>query len=367
MSRSRISRAEDLGALLTLLALVGCNQAQPHDDGSSCSASTVLERDHIEFWLFDAEQEKVCGAGFDAAVSHAYWVSEAWGSNPDAPIRYEVFASQTACWPCKSGALACGWEGRLATTRVPDHHELAHAAHGTSCTSLIEEGWATLFGRPFGGGAVVGDLEEASMGIAELGGLPQEYYSLAARFVAFVIEGWGLDAVHELCDLRLASAADLDAGLRRVLDMSLAETQLALDDYPDWTVGQLRQDRACADETVHSMPFDSTMQLGCSADGVEGVLGQAAWAHTVVDLGAGGGFALNFESDEDVEMWVEVRSCAREGLGSLRYSAHLIHAHPDLPAGILLLDVPGGRHVIRVMDPNSRPTLELGISAQPWP
>jgi hypothetical protein len=332
-----------------------------------CIPTASIEQDQVEFWLFEVEQDDVCAFSFEAVQQHARWVNESWGRDPEAPMRYELFETRERCWPCASDAGACGTEGRLATTRMPDRHEVAHAAHGTACTSLIEEAWATLYANPFEGAEIVGSLEDVGVAIEDVGRLPGEYYPLAARFVAFVIEGWGIGAVHELCDLRLANKAELDAGLRQVLGLSLAEAQLALDDYPDWSLGQLRQDEACEHDASLSAPFSSTFEIGCDADGVEGLLGHSAWSQAVVDFGEGGSYALNIEALEPVEVWVEVRSCAREGLASLHYSLDVLHPRPTVPAGLLLFDLPGGHHVIRVMDQSSRAELEVGVSVQPWP
>ena len=335
-----------------------------------CTPTTWIEQDHVEFWLFDLEQDDVCQSSFESVQQHAHWVNESWGRDPKEPIRYELFETRQGCWPCAEDAGACGEEARLATTRMPDRHEVAHAAHGDSCTSLIEEGWASLYANPFEGGEVVGTLQDVGAALAYSGRLPGEYYPFAARFVAFVIEGWGIGAVHELCDLRLASSAELDDGLLQVLGLSLSEAQLALDDYPDWSVGQLRQDEACEHDASLSVPFSSKLEIGCDANGVEGLLGHSAWSRVIVDFGDGGSYELTVEPLEPLEpldVWVELRSCAREGLASLHYDVDVLHLRPALPAGLLLQDIPGGPHVLRIMDPSSLSELAVQVSIQPWP
>jgi hypothetical protein len=175
--------------------------------------------------------------------------------------------------------VACAGEGRLATTRLPDRHETAHASHGKLCSPLIEEGWATLYSSPFEGCVMEGSLVDVSAAMEEIGRLPGKYYPFAARFLAFVIEGFGIDAVRSLCPMRLRSIAELEAGLQEVLGMSLEETQIALDDYPVWSLGQLRQDQACEIGSSMPVPVMTVLQLGCDSGGVEGLLGRRVWNH----------------------------------------------------------------------------------------
>lgn len=365
---SCISRARKYRLAVTLLVFAACGQvdSQPND-GTVCSPTTLIEQGQLEFWLFEVEHEDICESSLEAVQLHAAWVSENWALGPEGPIQYELFETRQDCWPCASGAGACGEEGRLATTRMPDRHEVAHAAHGSNCTSFIEEGWATLYANPLENDVIVGGLEDAAVAIETAGRLPGEYYPLAARFVAFVIEAWGIGAVHELCELRLASKAEFDAGLHQVLGLSLEETQLALDAYPAWSLGQLRQDLACERDASLSAPFSSTVEVGCDGNGVEGLLGHLAWNEVVVDFGEGGSHELTIETGEPLELWVEIRSCTREGLASPYYSADLIHPRPTVPADILLFDLPGGRHVVRILDHNSRTDLTVSVSATSWP
>lgn len=335
-----------------------------------CLAETRLEGEDVEFWLFDVQPDEICGSSLEAVEEHALWVELNWKRESGGLIQYELFDVRQRCWPCPDGAGACAEAGRLGTTRLPDRHEVAHAARGMSCTSLIEEGWATLYSNPFEGGEIIGTLEQVASGIEDEGRLPGEYYPFAARFVAFVLEGWGLDAIHALCDRRLASVDELEEGLGQVLGLSLTEVQNAIDDYPNWSLGQLRQDQACEQDASVSVPTSLTIEIGCSAEGAEGLLGHSAWNGVVVDFGEGGSYELTLEPVDplqDIDVWVEIRSCAREGLASLHYDLDVLHPKSGQPAGALLSNLPPGPHVIRVLEQASVPDRSLELSISPWP
>lgn len=351
---------------LALLTLGACTQPDTDAD-TMCMPADVIDSGRVDFWLFDVEEADICLSSFDAAERHARWVSESWGSDVEAPIHYEIFGTSKRCWPCADTVEGCAVEGSLATTWIPHHHEIAHAAHGPNCSSFIEEGWASLYGSPFENVATAGTLEDVAAALESGGGLPAEYYGFAARFVAFVIDGWGMAAVHALCELSLGSGAEFDAGMQQVLGLSLEQAQLALNEVPEWGLGWLRRDEACEHEASLSAPFTSTIEVGCDSDGVEGVLGRSAWSRTVVDLGEGGSYAFTLETLEPVELWVEIRSCTREGLASSFYEVGVRHPRPMFPGEFLLVGMPAGRHVISIRDEDARANLEVGVLLQPWP
>ena len=345
--------------LPTLAVVCSCADADP--EGGVCSDATVLERDEVTFFSFDVDLDDVCPASFDAIASHAQWVSTAWGSGlPE--IAYGLFGSREhPCWSCSEGAEACGWSGVLSTTRIPNRHETAHAAREINCTSLIEEGWATLFGDPFEDGATTSTLRDAVAGVEQHGRLRGEHYALAARFVALLLEQHSLDAVKQLCLSELTSEASLDAALQEVLGASLDEVQLALDEYPPWTIGELRRDQACED--VRSATTMTTMTLGCFAEGTEGMLGATAWNQQRIEIPEMGPYIFEFDTEQAVELWFELRNCERQGEGSIFYQVEVTQPKLGMPAA-RLLHLPAGVYVLRLMVKQSLPELTVGVTVQ---
>lgn len=353
--------------VFSMFAAAGCGES----DGGGVCLATVVERDSVVFELFDAEPDAYCPSSFDTMASHVQWVAEAWGTEPST-VEYELFESRAhPCWPCPPEAGACGIAGRLGTTRLPDRHEAAHAARGTNCTSLIEEGWATLYANPFEGGELVGTLREAVAGVEANGRLPGEYYPLAARFVAFLIESYGIETVRELCAIRLASEAELDAAVQQVLGLSVDEVQLALDEYPPWTLGELRQDQACDGSEAPIGSTSATIELGCMADGVEGRVGGPVWNHQLVEIPELDAYTFEFETSQAVELWIELRNCEREGLASTYHDIEVLHPKPEMPATLLHHELPAGTYVVRAMVRDTQdldPDFSIGVSVGlTWP
>jgi hypothetical protein len=333
--------------------------------------TSVLQGEGVEFLFVDTEADDFCPSGFEAVESHMQWIAEAWGVEP-SPIRYALFeAREEPCWYCPPGAVSCAREGSVATVRVPDRHELAHAAHGTNCSSLLEEGWATLYGDPFENPPVVGTLREAMEGVEQGGRLRGEHYPLAARFMAFLLETHGIETVRELCAIPLPNANELDAALLEVLGGSLDEVQVELDEYPmSWT-GQLRQDQACENPNLQPSVGSLTLELGCMAEGVEGKFDGRLINQGLFEVPELGHYIFRVGASEELEMlWLEFRSCARDGMASIYYDLVHIHPKPGDPVGLLRPDVPPGVYVVRAMVKDSQgtsPDLTIEMNIETWP
>jgi len=356
--------------LVTLACLIsGCSDLEP--DGEMCVDEAVHGNgNEIEFWFVGLQVEDICPSSFDAAESHAKWVASNWGADPQ-PIRYAVFESRDdPCWACPAGAVACGLDGRLSSTVVPDRHELAHAARGANCSSFLEEGWATLYSNPFENGLVTVTLSETMDAVQDQGRLPVEYYSLAARFVAFVLETRGLEALRALCEMSMTSASELDVALRQVLGSSLDEVQLEFDMYPMWSAAELRQDQACESTDVLSIPASWTLDLGCTVGGAEGMRAGKVWNHILVELTEDRPHMFEFDAVQDLEVDIELRSCERDGLASIYYQTAIVRPKPGQPSELLLYDLPTGVYVLRLMVRNTQDLgsdLSIGMSITAWP
>src|SRR5690606_13745456 len=102
---------------------------------------------------------------------------DAWGT-PAQTIHYHLFNDRdSACWPCPPFAAACAKIGNLATTQIPDLHELAHSARGEVCSSaILEEGWAMRYGDPGLITPTIGALRDMIEADVMAGPLPGQYY-----------------------------------------------------------------------------------------------------------------------------------------------------------------------------------------------
>jgi len=355
-----------LGGLIAGVC-VACVDTEPGTE-EICVADGVVQGDGVEFLLIDIEVEDLCPSGFAAAESHAKWVADAWGGEP-SPIKYWLFeAREHPCWACGSGALGCAGHGKLMTTRLPDRHELSHAARRERCQSpLLEEGWAVLYGGPLEDQLMDGTLREALQAIEDNQSLPGLHYALAAGFAAFIIETGGVAAFRKLCELPYDNATALDLALLDVLGLSLDEVQLELDEYAlRWGSGELRRDQACEGTDVLLSPASWTLELGCMADGVEGKLGGLAWNQRLVELSEGGGYVFGFDGAEGQGLRVELRNCERDGPGSSDYRSGFVSSTGTMH----VYDLVPGTYVVRVLLGSSvaaGPELSVEMSVAQWP
>ena len=356
------------------LALVIAAACSPSEDElapgmMACETATMVQGEGVDYTLVGYDVDDFCPASFEAVESHIQWVAGAWGVFDPHVDYHLVEGRDSPCWLCSEGAGACGADGALSTTRLPDHHELAHAVHGANCSSLVEEGWATLFAGPFEDAETTGSLRGAIETVAREGRLPGGDYPLAARFVAYLLEVHDIETVRELCAISFTDAAELDAALLEVTGSSLDDVQLALDESPPVSLGQLRQDQACEGLDAALSPAALTMGFRCSDDGVVGRVGGPVWTQRLVELPEPGAYTFTFDASEDVELLLELRNCARDGLASRYYAIELSHPTPGAPAALLLTDLPAGTYVLRVMinDTSSLGLdLRVGVDVESW-
>lgn len=346
--------------------IVGCVP-----DEEQCEAEETRTGDLIDFFAFGhGSTDLYCEAGFEEAESHARWVAEAWGQ-PPREVAYGLFTSRDhPCWSCNSASIGCAFGDSVAATTVPHRHELAHSVRGLPCPGVLEEGWAMLYGDPFVEGETLGDLR-AAVEAGAAGALPGEYYFVAARFVAFLLENYGVEALAQTCELSTSDVESLDAAFVDVYGQSLEELLVAFEEYPAWTMSELRQDQACEDESVPA-PFGEawTLDLTCGADGVEGRRDDRLIAHQLVEVPADGHFRYWMESPIGLTTRVELRSCDRAGLASVFQQTHHVYPQAGSKTTRVVMDAPAGVYVLRVMalEAESVPdNLELTMGLEAWP
>ena len=352
-----------------VVAMGGCIEPAPSGPDECALAGEPLHTGAL-FDVVGFGDVEICEGSLAEAEAHAAWVAEVWGETPDV-FEYRLYASRDhSCWPCEGLHFsfgACAKSGYLATTRAADLHELTHSVRPGTCASLIEEGWATLFGDHFLQSDTVGTLAD----VADAGRSAPGFYPFAARFVAFVTDTYGLDAVKALCVHPIVDAASLDAALQAELGQTLDAVSAQLDAYPQWELGELRQDRACefGDAPLLS-PGVWTFDLRCGAPGASGQPGGAMMAAQEIELPEFGAYSFDFApaagSPTDYSLRYELRSCAREGMASVYFTHGLVHSKMDGSGNISLYELPAGTYVLRVMLEDTAEPVTLAASVERW-
>jgi hypothetical protein len=354
---------------------VACVEPEPEPD--SC-ATAVFEGDQVAFVAVDHHFEGYCQSDFEAAESHARWVAEAWGSVGPESIVYRLFqSSDHPCWPCPERFPNCARPGEVVTTRLPHRHELAHAGRMRFCSSLLEEGWAELYSDPFGfydtpEGSLRDVLETTQM----RGYIPINLYPTAQRFVAFVIDNYGMDALTDLCAISIEeTVSGYESAFLEILGLDLDAVEAEFNSYPEWTYGQLRQEQACekaTDPLPPTIPASLTFKLDCV--GIDGNPGVATSAQALVEIPQAGSYTIYVDASRNMNLHFEFRSCERDGLASTYYTTRYLYPSGTATYADVLFDVPPGVYAVLVKNlkgndapeqPNVDSTIKIDI--QPYP
>jgi hypothetical protein len=355
-ARMKTSVVESLIAVA--LTLVACER-----DECSAASHEVHPGEVFDVVAYGTDFSTFCAAGLETSREHAQWVAAAWGEPPNR-FDYWLFQSREHdCWPCSPGVLGCAWPTHLAATELPHRHEIAHSVRGLPCPALLEEGWAELYGDPFRNADVVGDLREAADS-ARSGVLDFEFYPLAAKFVAFLLETRNLGGLKELCKQDISDSESLNSALMTVFGQSLDEISAEFDDYPDWRLSQMRQDQACEGIDSIGVPGSWAMSLECDHPEVEGREGGPLIAHQLVDLPQAGNYTFRFDAAVNFYVELELRSCTREGMASIFYNTYAVLGY-GTPKDLLVLDLPAGLHVFRLKLYDAVQPLSLQMTVEP--
>jgi hypothetical protein len=282
------------------------------------------------------------------------------------PFRYDLFESRDeACWPCPSSTAACV-TGTLAATWVPERHEIAHAVRSGICFTLIEEGYAMLYGSHFQDDATTGDIRVA---LAEAGSLlPAAHYPIATRFVAFLLETRGIETFRELCDAGGRDRQQFEQAVVKTYGVSFDELATEFDTYPEWSLAELRQDQACESADILVQPTEWDFHFECEAPGIEGKIGESFDTQRLVELPTEGMYQFIFESNQDLDLKLELRNCDRVGMASSFYVLEHVHISANKPGGYLAIKpYPAGVYVVRVRVDSPTSSVDLHVSVGPWP
>lgn len=375
-------------SMLGAAGLLGCGDSGAHDDGTeppslieACGpeAVEVLETGSLIYRSYGRGFQGICPGSFEAAQAHAAWIEQIWG-RPRVGDELRLYASrEEPCWPCTSGALACVEERVAHALTVPHRHELTHLVRDR-CPSLIEEGFASIYGRYFSYFETVDEIENA-ITVSDEGTLPGTYYGIGGAFVAFLISRDGMESLHQLCGLDIPNTLSLAEGLEEVYQLPLNELIAEFEAAPRKGNAYLKQELACdalaagAELEVFTSPSAWTMDMGCGAPDVEGGLGQYTMAQRLIELPTDGPYTLEMLADHDYRIQVEVRHCERENMASLLYATEFVPLVAEEPRELIFDHLTAGTYVLRVRtdedsEGNNGPgqgELAVGFSLDSWP
>lgn len=180
-----------------LLALLGGCEQDPYEPN----------------WLFhgrwisvdgrDREANETCAGTFEYLDRYAGAVAIEFGvSERLAPFRWYSPEQYYADAPCgiDPRPVACAWDDGAESLSIPQEHEVVHLANSriAECPNILAEGLAGFYstrGYTFESealGKLAPRLQDPAKNIA-----PSEY-GVAGRFVAYLVERFGIDAVLEL-------------------------------------------------------------------------------------------------------------------------------------------------------------------------
>jgi hypothetical protein len=319
----------------------------------------------IEWFGYGHDFAEFCSGGVAISEDHARWVAQQWGTEP-AAFRYNLFESiDDPCWPCPNSTIACVKQDLFATW-VPDRHEIVHAVRPGICFTLIEEGYAMLYGEHFIDAPTDGDIRVA---LDEAGSLlPGSYYPLAARFVAFLLETRGVDQLRALCERDASDSQAFEQAVLQTYGESFDDLATEFDTYPEWSLAELRQDQACESGDVLVQPAEWDFRFACDEPGVEGKLGRAWDTQRLVELPEDGMYQFVFEAAWDLQLEIELRNCTRDGMASIYFLQAYRHVEPGITKVIMdLAPVPAGVYVVRVRVREPSEPVAMHVSVKPWP
>jgi len=375
----RRQAAARVAALIAVVGSWGCGEPEPEPAPAWCEEP---ETDEVAGMSMDVvsygvDLDEVCLGSYLAAERHAQWVAAQWGDGQFFDhVLYD--SVEEPCWPCVEPYPACTRYGAAHATTFPERHEIAHAVRPGACFPLLEEGWAVLYGSYYYDYHITSELVEDALQHLEETGDVLGHYGLAGRFVAFLLERNGVDALRELCAIDIESTAEFDAALQQTHGASLETLTTEFADFPKASGRHLLQEIACevGDQSVVTSPGSWAHDLRCGQPQVEGRRGQWLMSHQLVEIPADGAYAITVTTAQELSFEYELRSCTYEHMASL-YSAYSPRTtRPDDPSVIELSGVDeltAGLHVFRIRlddrktDPAVLDQVTFEVSIAPTP
>jgi hypothetical protein len=280
-------------------------------------------------WLFlgdwididgrDRVAQDTCGGTFEYVDAYAgalaveFGVTEHLGS-----YRWYSLEQNAAELPCDEAFACASIDDRiLHTPALPDEHEMVHLANfaAGACPSALAEGLAGYYGG-FSNDAKTSDFDllvtrlqapsEHPSGVHRYG------YGILGRFVAYLVERFGLEAVLDVCRTTGydTTGPALSAAMQSVLGMTTEE--LLADFEPELgscNKSKYYQSRVFACGAAAAAPdlglvsetgehgIEATFTLDCANDMTIGPLGGKIWTAARFDVDADGIYIASMQAD----------------------------------------------------------------------
>jgi hypothetical protein len=324
-------------------------------------------------WLFhgqwididgrDREPDETCAGSFEyldryaGALAVEFGVDQHLGSYRwYSPEQYEADS------PCgDSQPYACAWHDGADTPLLPHEHEVVHLANflAGECPSSLTEGLAVYYSASGSTpdeselGRLPARLEDPSARI------PDDEYAALGRFVGFLVERFGLDAILEVCVIAGvdSSGAELAAAIESVLGVSpdslLEDFRLEPHSCNSFERHQSRVyacglAEAAPDAGIAGLPgqqFEIDPVIDCASESTAGPLDGDIWITHRIDLAADGDYSIALQPASEGQDISEVRLI----LAQCQPCAHERVFEPGEPAGLEPFEA--GRYWLEVRAP----------------
>ncbi|KIG12564.1 hypothetical protein DB30_01274 [Enhygromyxa salina] len=326
-------------------------------------------------WLFQGEwididgsdrtADETCAGTFAYVDAYAGALAVEFGVTEHlGPFRWYSPAQYAADLPCGDNIFACYLPSSqcIHSPLLPHDHEVVHMAVAAtvSCPHVLSEGLAVFYDGQLGRNAKSSDFD-LLVPLLEAPSHPRyPAYGIAGRFVAYLVEHFGVDAVFDVCRItgRYPDGPALSAALESVLGMTTQ--QLLADFKPELGSSCNRfsdfQARVFACGAAQAAPdlglvsvdgqhrVEETFTIDCANDIMAGPLGDEMWLTRRFEIDADEIYILGMWGLDDGEEipGVELTVAKCEPCGKVLTA-------PDSFSGPLQLDA--GRYALELRAP----------------
>lgn len=300
-------------------------------------------------WLFrgqwidvdgrDRDADQTCAGTFEYLDHFANAIAVEFGVHQHlGSYRWYSPEQYRADAPCGRDPepFACASYDGVDTPALPHEHEIVHLANflAAECPSVLEEGLADYYGSS-GRTPSLGDLDRLPALLNDLSArILNDDYPAAARFVAYLVEQFGLDAILDVCAITgpEPSGDELARAMASVFGMTnealfedLARQPASCNAFEVYRsrVYACGAAEAAPDAGVVGRPgepFEATYEFDCANKATIGPLDGEIWITERIDIAVAGSYqvALNGGSSRDDVPDVELRLAPCEPCGRVR-------------------------------------------------
>ncbi|WP_106092783.1 hypothetical protein [Enhygromyxa salina] len=338
------------GVVVISLGSSGCAEDEPN---------WLFQGEWIDIDGRDRTADETCGGTFAYVDAYAGALAVEFGVT-DHLGQYRWYSSEqyAADLPCGEDVFACFLPSDqcVHSPVLPFDHEVVHMATfaTASCPRVLSEGLAVFYSDAFGRDAKTSSFDRL-VAIMQTPSEAREY-GMLGRFVAYLVERFGLEAVLDVCRITgpYPDGPALSAAMKSVLGMTTKE--LLADFQPELgsSCNRFRdyQSRVFACGTAQAAPdlglvsvdgehtIDETFTLDCANDMMVGPLGDEMWLHRRFDIDADEIYVLGMwgEDGEDIS-GVEMTVAKCEPCGHLLTEPGEFIGPQDFEAGRYALEL----------------------------